>query len=114
MTNQVELFKILCIKARKIRPLAMTFLLSNLALLGLTVSLRLCHATFFLFLLVLSITDRLILTCSFVDISYASQHCVIADEGGGACIISVQPLPHPTVLPLTLMLAIVIRFGNGG
>jgi hypothetical protein len=102
----------LCIKTRKFRPLATTFL-SILALLGLTVSPSLCHVTFFLFLLVLCITDRPVLTCRLVVIPHVSQHCIIADEGG-ACTISVQPLPYPTVLPLTLMVAIAIRLGSGG
>jgi hypothetical protein len=113
MTSQVELLKMLCIKTRKFRPLATTFLLSILALLGLTISLSLCHVTFFLFLLVLCITDRLVLTSRLIDIPYVSQHCIIADKVGGACAIPVQPLSHPTVLPLTLMLAIAIRLGDG-
>ena len=113
-TSQVELLKMLCIKTRKFRPLATAFLLSVLALLGLTVSLGLCHVTFFLFLLVLCITDRLVLACRLVDIPYVSKHCIIADEGGGVYIISVSLCYTLAVSLLTLMSAIAIRLGNGG
>jgi hypothetical protein len=80
----------LCIKTRKFRPLATTFVLSILALLRLTISLGLYYVASFLFLLVLCITDRLVLACGLVNIPFVSQHCIIADEGGGAYTISVS------------------------
>ena len=104
----------LCIKTRKFRPLATTFVLSILALLRLTVSLGLYYVASFLFLLVLCITDRLVLACGLVNIPYVSQHCIIADEGGGAYTISVSLCYTLAVSLLTLMSATAVRLGNGG